>query len=264
MGSSSPAPRRRHGRRARMAAERVAAGRWENHPRAYAESADRPAHPWACGGWRGGSRGSTAAVCPDAVLGYRVSGVISDEPARGVRSAAVFEGLGGPKVRVAGAAPCGAGGPRGSGRATPPSPSPSPPSRPSSCSGTWSPGGSDPTRPQPAPRPRVRSQQRCASGRAPQAGLEGGITRPGSGWPRSLAVRPTWGPWAQAARTSGMPGEGLECLVATGFFFANLVIRDARINAQQLRRAGPPLRDQNQNEVDVVVTCPTVHGASSR
>ncbi|MDN5794996.1 MAG: DUF4143 domain-containing protein [Intrasporangium sp.] len=45
-------------------------------------------------------------------------------------------------------------------------------------------------------------------------------------------------------------------LNATGFFFENLVVRDVRIYAQ--RRGGHVhhWRDQNQNEVDIIVTLP--------
>ncbi|MGJ9412944.1 ATP-binding protein [Aeromicrobium sp. CF4.19] len=43
---------------------------------------------------------------------------------------------------------------------------------------------------------------------------------------------------------------------ATGFFFENLVVRDVRIYAQSLGGEVHHWRDQNQNEVDVVVTLP--------
>ena len=45
-------------------------------------------------------------------------------------------------------------------------------------------------------------------------------------------------------------------LNATGFFFENLVVRDVRIYAQRLGGECHHWRDQNQNEVDVVVTLP--------
>lgn len=45
-------------------------------------------------------------------------------------------------------------------------------------------------------------------------------------------------------------------LNATGLFFENLVVRDVRIYAQKLGGQVHHWRDQNQNEVDVVVTLP--------
>ena len=52
------------------------------------------------------------------------------------------------------------------------------------------------------------------------------------------------------------PTQLLGDLNATGFFFENLVIRDVRIYAQKLGGQIHHWRDQNQNEVDAVVTLP--------
>jgi len=52
------------------------------------------------------------------------------------------------------------------------------------------------------------------------------------------------------------PTQLLADLNATGFFFENLAVRDVRIYAQQLGGQVHHWRDQNQNEVDVVVTLP--------
>jgi predicted AAA+ superfamily ATPase len=52
------------------------------------------------------------------------------------------------------------------------------------------------------------------------------------------------------------PSQLLGDLNATGFFFENLVVRDVRIYAQRLGGQVHHWRDQNQNEVDVVVTLP--------
>lgn len=52
------------------------------------------------------------------------------------------------------------------------------------------------------------------------------------------------------------PNQLLGDLNATGFFFENLVVRDVRIYAQKLGGQVHHWRDQNQNEVDVVVTLP--------
>jgi predicted AAA+ superfamily ATPase len=52
------------------------------------------------------------------------------------------------------------------------------------------------------------------------------------------------------------PTQLLGDLDATGFFFENLVVRDVRIYAQKLGGQVHHWRDQNQNEVDVVVTLP--------
>ncbi len=52
------------------------------------------------------------------------------------------------------------------------------------------------------------------------------------------------------------PTQLLGDLNATGFFFENLVVRDVRIYAQKLGGQIHHWRDQNQNEVDVVVTLP--------
>ena len=52
------------------------------------------------------------------------------------------------------------------------------------------------------------------------------------------------------------PTQLLGDLNATGFFFENLVVRDVRIYAQRLGGQVHHWRDQNQNEVDVVVTLP--------
>ena len=52
------------------------------------------------------------------------------------------------------------------------------------------------------------------------------------------------------------PTQLLGDLNATGFFFENLVVRDVRIYAQKLGGQVHHWRDQNQNEVDVVVTLP--------
>lgn len=52
------------------------------------------------------------------------------------------------------------------------------------------------------------------------------------------------------------PSQLLGDLNATGFFFENLVVRDVRIYAQQLGGQVHHWRDQNQNEVDLVVTLP--------
>lgn len=52
------------------------------------------------------------------------------------------------------------------------------------------------------------------------------------------------------------PTQLLGDLNATGFFFENLVVRDVRIYAQKHGGHVHHWRDQNQNEVDVVVTLP--------
>lgn len=52
------------------------------------------------------------------------------------------------------------------------------------------------------------------------------------------------------------PAQLLGELNATGFLFENLVLRDVRIYAQRLGGQVHHWRDQNQNEVDVVVTLP--------
>ncbi|WP_067430533.1 ATP-binding protein [Nocardioides jensenii] len=52
------------------------------------------------------------------------------------------------------------------------------------------------------------------------------------------------------------PAQLLGDLNATGFFFENLVVRDVRVYAQKLGGRVQHWRDQNQNEVDVVVTLP--------
>lgn len=52
------------------------------------------------------------------------------------------------------------------------------------------------------------------------------------------------------------PTQLLADLNATGCFFENLVVRDVRIYAQKLGGQVHHWRDQNQNEVDVVVTLP--------
>lgn len=52
------------------------------------------------------------------------------------------------------------------------------------------------------------------------------------------------------------PTQLLADLNATGYFFENLVVRDVRIYAQKLGGQVHHWRDQNQNEVDVVVTLP--------
>ena len=52
------------------------------------------------------------------------------------------------------------------------------------------------------------------------------------------------------------PTQLLGDLNATGFFFENLVVRDVRIYAQKLGGQVHHWRDQNQNEVDIVVTLP--------
>ena len=52
------------------------------------------------------------------------------------------------------------------------------------------------------------------------------------------------------------PTQLLADLNATGFLFENLVVRDVRIYAQRLGGQVHHWRDQNQNEVDVVVTLP--------
>lgn len=52
------------------------------------------------------------------------------------------------------------------------------------------------------------------------------------------------------------PTQLLGDLNATGYFFENLVVRDVRIYAQRLDGQVHHWRDQNQNEVDVVVTLP--------
>lgn len=52
------------------------------------------------------------------------------------------------------------------------------------------------------------------------------------------------------------PTQLLGDLNATGYFFENLVLRDVRIYAQKLGGQVHHWRDQNQNEVDVVVTLP--------
>ncbi|MGH8940343.1 MAG: DUF4143 domain-containing protein, partial [Actinomycetes bacterium] len=52
------------------------------------------------------------------------------------------------------------------------------------------------------------------------------------------------------------PTQLLGDLNATGLFFENLVVRDVRIYAQKLGGQVHHWRDQNQNEVDVVVTLP--------
>jgi len=60
---------------------------------------------------------------------------------------------------------------------------------------------------------------------------------------------------AVAALSQG-PTQLLGDLNATGLFFENLVVRDVRIYAQKLGGQVHHWRDQNQNEVDVVVTLP--------
>ena len=52
------------------------------------------------------------------------------------------------------------------------------------------------------------------------------------------------------------PAQLMGDLNATGFFFENLVVRDIRIYAQKFGGQVHHWRDQNQNEVDVVVTLP--------
>lgn len=52
------------------------------------------------------------------------------------------------------------------------------------------------------------------------------------------------------------PTQLLGDLNATGYFFENLVLRDVRIYAQKLGGQVHHWRDQNQNEVDLVVTLP--------
>ncbi|MBC7762140.1 MAG: DUF4143 domain-containing protein [Candidatus Saccharibacteria bacterium] len=52
------------------------------------------------------------------------------------------------------------------------------------------------------------------------------------------------------------PTQLLGDLNAAGFFFENLVVRDVRIYAQKLGSHVHHWRNQNQNEVDVVVTLP--------
>jgi predicted AAA+ superfamily ATPase len=52
------------------------------------------------------------------------------------------------------------------------------------------------------------------------------------------------------------PAQLLGDFNATGFFFENLVVRDVRIYAQRLGGQVHHWRDQNQHEVDVVVTLP--------
>ncbi|MGL4176057.1 MAG: ATP-binding protein [Dermatophilaceae bacterium] len=52
------------------------------------------------------------------------------------------------------------------------------------------------------------------------------------------------------------PRQLLADLNATGYLFENLVVRDVRIYAQRLGGAVHHWRDQNQNEVDIVVTLP--------
>jgi predicted AAA+ superfamily ATPase len=60
---------------------------------------------------------------------------------------------------------------------------------------------------------------------------------------------------AVAALDQG-PAQLLGDLNATGFFFENLVVRDVRIYTQKLGGQVHHWRDQNQNEVDIVVTLP--------
>jgi uncharacterized protein len=52
------------------------------------------------------------------------------------------------------------------------------------------------------------------------------------------------------------PTQLLADLNATGFFFENLVVRDVRIYVQRLGGQVHHWRDQNQNEVDVIITLP--------
>ncbi|MBC7631408.1 DUF4143 domain-containing protein [Aeromicrobium sp.] len=52
------------------------------------------------------------------------------------------------------------------------------------------------------------------------------------------------------------PTQLLGDLNAAGFFFENLVVRDVRIYAQKLGGQVHHWRDQNQNEVDIIVTLP--------
>ncbi len=52
------------------------------------------------------------------------------------------------------------------------------------------------------------------------------------------------------------PTQLLADLNATGFFFENLVVRDVRIYAQKVGGQVHHWRDQNQNEVDVIITLP--------
>ena len=50
------------------------------------------------------------------------------------------------------------------------------------------------------------------------------------------------------------PAQLLGHLNATGYFFENLVVRDVRVYGQRIDGQVHHWRDQNQNEVDVVVT----------
>ena len=60
---------------------------------------------------------------------------------------------------------------------------------------------------------------------------------------------------AVAALAQG-PTQLLGDFNATGYFFENLVVRDVRIYVQKTGGHVHHWRDQNQNEVDVVVTLP--------
>jgi len=73
---------------------------------------------------------------------------------------------------------------------------------------------------------------------------------------QSSATRYFVDPSLAVAALGQGPVQLLADLNATGFFFENLVVRDVCIYAQQLGGHVRRWRDQNQNEVDIIVTLP--------
>jgi len=73
---------------------------------------------------------------------------------------------------------------------------------------------------------------------------------------QSSATRYFVDPSLAVAALGQGPSQLLADLNAAGFFFENLVVRDVRIYAQQFGGHVRHWRDQNQNEVDIVVTAP--------
>ena len=87
---------------------------------------------------------------------------------------------------------------------------------------------------------------------SPRLGAAHALGHPAAVVTHPLLRRP---PLPVAALGQG-PTQLLADFNATGFFFENLVVRDVRIYAQQLGGRVHHWRDQNQNEVDAVVTLP--------
>lgn len=73
---------------------------------------------------------------------------------------------------------------------------------------------------------------------------------------QSSATRYFIDPSLAVAALGQGPAQLLADLNATGFFFENLALRDVRIYAQPLGGQVHHWRDQNQNEVDIIVTLP--------